>query len=497
MLSGSDLLATAQTGTGKTAGFVLPILDRLAIAPKEKGARRRIRALILTPTRELAAQVEQNIRSLGIYAGFVSTTIYGGMSMRAQIQMLQKGVDVLVATPGRLLDHVQQKTIDLGGVEIFVLDEADRMLDMGFAPDVRRIANLLSPERQTAMFSATFSAQTRALANATLRSPQLVEVGRTDRPVDLVTQQIYLTTPEQKSGLLRHLITHEKLEQVLVFTKTKHGADRLAIALERAGISADAIHGDKRQAQRQKALARFKQGSMQVLVATDVAARGIDISGLPSVINYDAPNTPEAYVHRIGRTGRAGTKGRAISLVTPAERGAFVAVERHMQCKIERKTAEGFVAHAPDMKERSAVGGRPADSEERSSRPASRPAHRGEAGERGKPAARRGREQARPGARTERPAREAPHLAAVATTRRHKPESQDTEALAKGPGGRGVRARHSENAEFRGERSPKRRVGNVFRGTEGSGAERSRAPVAAEGGKRQGFIQAIARFLGD
>jgi len=346
MLAGHDLLATAQTGTGKTASFVLPMLDRLAIAPREKGASRRIRALILTPTRELAAQVEQHIRTLGAYAGFVSATVYGGVSIRNQIQVLQRGVDILVATPGRLLDHVQQKTVDLRHVEIFVLDEADRMLDMGFAPDVRRISTLLSSERQTVMFSATFSRETRALANATLRSPKTVEIGRTDRPVDLVSQEIYLTPQEQKSALLRHLIVSQSLEQVLVFTKTKHGADRLAVQLDRAGIRTDSIHGDKRQAQRTRALNRFKQDALQVLVATDVAARGIDISALPAVINYDAPNTPEAYVHRIGRTGRAGVRGRAISLVTPAERGAYADVERHMQCKIERRTAEGFEAHA-------------------------------------------------------------------------------------------------------------------------------------------------------
>ena len=347
VLKGSDLLATAQTGTGKTAGFVLPILDRLGQTPRQKGAPRRIRALVLTPTRELAAQVEQHIKMLGAYANFASTTVYGGVSMRAQIQTLQRGVDILVATPGRLLDHVQQRTIDLRGVEIFVLDEADRMLDMGFMPDVRRIATLLAPERQTLMFSATFSAQTRQLAGATLNDPEVVDVARVNETADLVTQQMYMIPQEQKSALLRHLISTEDLQQVLVFTKTKHGADRLATALERAGISAEAIHGDKRQAQRARSLAEFKRGGLQALVATDVAARGIDISGLPSVVNYDMPNTPEAYVHRIGRTGRAGARGRAISLVTPAERGAMSAVERHVKIKIERRTPNGFQFHAP------------------------------------------------------------------------------------------------------------------------------------------------------
>ncbi len=348
MLQGADLLATAQTGTGKTAGFVLPILDRLAMAPRQKGATRRIRALILTPTRELAAQVEQHIRMLGAYAGFISTTIYGGVSMRGQMQALQRGVDIVVATPGRLLDHVQQRTIDLRGVEILVLDEGDRMLDMGFMPDVRRIVSLLAPERQTLMFSATFSPATRQLAGATLRNPQVVDVARVNETTNLVTQSVYMIAQEQKSALLRHLITTEDLQQVLVFTKTKHGADRLATALERAGISADAIHGDKRQAQRARTLQEFKRGGLQALVATDVAARGIDISGLPSVVNYDLPNNPEAYVHRIGRTGRAGAKGRAITLMTPAERGAMMAVERHLKYKIERCTPDNFRFQTPE-----------------------------------------------------------------------------------------------------------------------------------------------------
>ncbi|MFN0315632.1 MAG: DEAD/DEAH box helicase [Burkholderiales bacterium] len=348
VLKGQDLLATAQTGTGKTAGFVLPLLDRLAMAPRQKGAGRRIRALILTPTRELAVQVEQHIRMLGAYASFVSTTVYGGVSMRAQIQTLQRGVDILVATPGRLLDHVQQRTIDLRNVEIFVLDEADRMLDMGFMPDVRRIASLLSPERQTLMFSATFDAQTRALASATLRSPVTIDVAHANKTTDLVTQSVYMIAQEQKTALLKHLITTEDLQQVLVFTKTKHGADRLASALERAGITADAIHGDKRQAQRTRILQEFKRGGLQALVATDVAARGIDINGLPGVVNFDLPMTPENYVHRIGRTGRAGIKGQAISLVTPAERGAMMAVERHLKYKIERRTPSNFQFQAAD-----------------------------------------------------------------------------------------------------------------------------------------------------
>ena len=369
-------MATAQTGTGKTAGFVLPILDRLAVAPRQKGAGRRIRALILTPTRELAVQVEQHIRMLGAYASFVSTTVYGGVSMRAQIQTLQRGVDILVATPGRLLDHVQQRTIDLRNVEIFVLDEADRMLDMGFMPDVRRIASLLSPERQTLMFSATFCAQTRVLANATLRSPVTIDVAHVNQTTDLVTQSVYMIAQEQKSALLKHLITTEDLQQVLVFTKTKHGADRLASALERAGITADSIHGDKRQAQRTRTLQEFKRGGLQALVATDVAARGIDISGLPSVVNYDLPMTPEGYVHRIGRTGRAGIKGQAISLVTPSERGAILAVERHLKYKIERRTPSNFQFQASEGASKHAYAERPHTERPDRSRDEARSHHR-------------------------------------------------------------------------------------------------------------------------
>jgi ATP-dependent RNA helicase RhlE len=348
-LDGRDVLAGAQTGTGKTAGFALPILQRLSAAPASHPSQRRhVRALILTPTRELAAQVEESVRSYGTHLKLASTTVFGGVNINPQIQALRRGVDILVATPGRLLDHVQQRTVDLSRVEIFVLDEADRMLDMGFIRDIRRVLDQLPTRRQNMLFSATFSDEVRGLADSLLNKPTRVEVARNNTESDLVTQAVYLASRESKRDLLVHLLAEAGIGQALVFMRTKHGADRLTRQLQRDGVAAVPIHGDRSQAQRMRALADFKCGAARVLVATDVAARGLDIEDLPHVINYEMPNMPEDYVHRIGRTGRAGTPGEAISLVGPDEWGYLADIEKLIKKRIERREAAGFELSASE-----------------------------------------------------------------------------------------------------------------------------------------------------
>ncbi|HEY3600271.1 MAG TPA: DEAD/DEAH box helicase, partial [Paraburkholderia sp.] len=317
VLNGGDLLAGAQTGTGKTAGFTLPILQRLNSMPAVATAsgKRAVRALILTPTRELAAQVEESVRAYGKYLKLKSTVMFGGVGINPQIGALRSGVDIVVATPGRLLDHMQQKTIDLSRLEILVLDEADRMLDMGFIHDIKRVLAKLPPKRQNLLFSATFSDEIKTLADNLLNSPALIEVARRNTTAETVAQKIHPVDRDKKRELLTHLIKQHNWFQVLVFTRTKHGANRLAEQLEKDGISALAIHGNKSQSARTRALSEFKDATLQVLVATDIAARGIDIDQLPHVVNFDLPNVPEDYVHRIGRTGRAGATGEAVSLV--------------------------------------------------------------------------------------------------------------------------------------------------------------------------------------
>ncbi|MEW6354071.1 MAG: DEAD/DEAH box helicase, partial [Pseudomonadota bacterium] len=314
ILSGRDIMAGAQTGTGKTAGFTLPLLQRLhqAGAPS---AKRAVRALVLTPTRELAAQVADSVRAYGKYLPLKSTALFGGVNIKAQITALRAGVDIVVATPGRLLDHVNQKTVNLSKVEILVLDEADRMLDMGFINDIRKILALLPRERQNLLFSATFSDEIKQLADRLLNAPALIEVERRNSAAGRVTQTVHPVDRERKRELLAHLISSQNLQQVLVFTRTKHGADRLAGQLDKDGIETRALHGNKSQSQRSKALHDFKKGRARVLVATDIAARGIDIDQLPHVVNFELPHVAEDYVHRIGRTGRAGASGHAISLV--------------------------------------------------------------------------------------------------------------------------------------------------------------------------------------
>ena len=340
VLKGGDLLAAAQTGTGKTAGFTLPLLHRLGANQPLKN-KRPVRALILTPTRELAAQVGENVRAYSRYLPIRSTVIYGGVSIRPQIKTLQKGVDVLIATPGRLLDHVNQKTIDLSQIEILVLDEADRMLDMGFIRDIRKILALLPKQRQNLLFSATFSSGIKQLANSLLNKPSVVEVARQNTAAEGVSQSVHLVNKSQKRTLLAHLIKSNSWNQVLVFTRTKHGANRLADQLKKDGISSSAIHGNKSQGARTKALDDFKQGTVRVLVATDIAARGIDIEQLPQVVNFELPNVPEDYVHRIGRTGRAGCKGEAISLVSVEEQKLLKNIEKLLKSKLTRRAVTG------------------------------------------------------------------------------------------------------------------------------------------------------------
>ena len=338
VLARKDLLAAAQTGTGKTAGFTLPLLRLLS----EKSPSKGIRCLILVPTRELAAQVQESVRVYGKYKPLRSTTIFGGVNINPQIQELRRGVDIVVATPGRLLDHVQQKTIDLRAVEILVLDEADRMLDMGFIKDIRRIIGLLPRQRQNLMFSATFPEEIRRLAGSFMHQPVTVEVARRNTPAELVAQVQHPVDQARKRDLLAHLVKANDWHQVLVFTRTKHGANRLAKQLIASGIDADAIHGNKSQPQRTRVLKRFKDDELRVLVATDIAARGLDIEELPHVVNYDLPHVAEDYVHRIGRTGRAGSSGEAVSLVSHEDRPLMAAIERLMNRAVEQRTVPGF-----------------------------------------------------------------------------------------------------------------------------------------------------------
>ena len=343
ILVGRDVMAGAQTGTGKTAGFVLPLLQRLNANTNTKG-KRPVRALVLTPTRELAAQVDASIKTYGRHLSLKSTVVFGGVNIRPQIDKLRRGVDILVATPGRLLDHTGQKTVDLSKVEILVLDEADRMLDMGFIHDIRRVLALL-PEngsRQNLMFSATFPEEIKKLARSILKRPELIEVAQANITVDSIEQVVHLVDKRRKRELLSDLIGSRNWHQVLVFTRTKHGANRLARQLEQDGLSSAAIHSNKSQAARTRALASFKKGHVQVLVATDIAARGLDIDQLPHVVNYEMPSVPEDYVHRIGRTGRAGNHGQATSLVCVDEHKLLKDVERLLDRDIPKEIVDGY-----------------------------------------------------------------------------------------------------------------------------------------------------------
>ncbi|WP_456447882.1 ATP-dependent RNA helicase RhlE [Thiolapillus sp.] len=343
ILQGKDVMAGAQTGTGKTAGFTLPLLQRLSERPLPKG-KRPVRTLVLTPTRELAAQVGESVETYGRHLHLRSAVVFGGVKINPQIEKLRRGVDVLVATPGRLLDHVSQKTVDLSQVEILVLDEADRMLDMGFIHDIRKLLALLpdNSQRQNLLFSATFSREIKELAHRLLNQPELIEVAQRNTTAERIAQVVHPVDKRRKRELLSHLIGSRNWRQVLVFTRTKHGANRLAQQLEKDGLTAAAIHGNKSQGARTRALAGFKKGDVRVLVATDIAARGLDIDQLPHVVNFELPNVPEDYVHRIGRTGRAGNEGEAVSLVCVDEHKLLRDIERLLKKPVPSVVLEGY-----------------------------------------------------------------------------------------------------------------------------------------------------------
>lgn len=353
ILEGSDLLAGAQTGTGKTAGFVLPLLHHLLKSPSKS----IVRALILTPTRELASQVEESVRNLGKYTSLKSTVIFGGVSDKPQISNLRKGIDIVVATPGRLLDLINQKAIQLNQLEILVLDEADRMLDMGFIHDIRRIIKFLPKQRQTLLFSATFSEEIKKIAREFLHEPKIVQATNSNSAAEGISHIVHPVDKKRKGALLSFLIQSKGLKQVLVFARTKHGANRLSMQLTNDGIISSAIHGNKSQGARTKALDDFKSGKVQALVATDIAARGIDIEQLPHVINFELPQVPEDYVHRIGRTGRAGNKGEAISLVCIDEHKLLIDIEKLLKSKIPNQIIPGYEPD-PSIKAEPIINGR-------------------------------------------------------------------------------------------------------------------------------------------
>lgn len=357
ILEGGDLLAGSQTGTGKTASFTLPLLQNL-VKNQKNTSHSFVRALILTPTRELAAQIEESVKTYGKYLKLKSTLVFGGVNINPQIRLLRNGIDILVATPGRLLDLLGQKAIDLSHVEILVLDEADRMLSMGFIHDIQRILAVLPKKRQNLLFSATFSDEIKRLAKSLLNNPKIIQAAQMNTTATGISHTIHPVDSCRKRELLTHLIKSQDWKQVLVFTRTKHGANRLSKQLITDGIEAAAIHGNKSQGARTQALADFKQGNVRVLVATDIAARGLDIDQLPYVVNFDLPNVPEDYVHRIGRTGRAGNEGRAVSLVCIDEHKLLIDIERLLQKKIAKIIIQGF-SPDPTIKAEPIINGRP------------------------------------------------------------------------------------------------------------------------------------------
>ncbi|MCH8499749.1 MAG: DEAD/DEAH box helicase [Marinobacter sp.] len=373
VLSGQDVMAAAQTGTGKTAGFTLPLLQRLAEKPR---AGKGVRALILAPTRELAAQVADSVALYARYMPTSSAVVFGGVKINPQMMKLRGGVDVLIATPGRLLDLYQQGAVKFDALETLVLDEADRMLDMGFIRDIRKILALLPAKRQNLLFSATFSPDIRKLAEGLLNNPVLVEVATRNTTSENVRQSVYTVDQSKKSALLSELVTSQNWQQVLVFTRTKHGANRLTQKLEKDGITAAAIHGNKSQGARTRALSDFKKGEIRVLVATDIAARGLDIKQLPQVVNFELPNVPEDYVHRIGRTGRAGEQGHALSLVAHDENKLLTGIERLIKKQLPREVITGFepsaepVAKTPAPNRSARQGQRPGGRSTGNPRPA-------------------------------------------------------------------------------------------------------------------------------
>ena len=390
ILEGRDIMGCAQTGTGKTAGFTLPLLQLLAphASTSSSPARHPVRALVLVPTRELAAQVEESVRTYSKYLPLRAAVVYGGIDIKPQIKALHSGVEIVVATPGRLLDHLQQKSINLSQVGILVLDEADRMLDMGFMPDIERILAVLPPVRQNLLFSATFSNEIKRLAEQFMRNPTMIEVARRNAPAELVTHQVFEVAKLKKGALLAHLVRSRDMKQVLIFTRMKRDADRVARQLQKDGLPATAIHSDRSQNERTQALDEFKQGKSAILVATDIAARGLDIDSLPYVINYELPHTPEDYVHRIGRTGRAGSPGEAISLVSPEEMEFLGRIEKLLKREIPRLATPNFEGGTRDREtprersgarelgnERERGTRRPAREERDSNRPTARQHH--------------------------------------------------------------------------------------------------------------------------
>ena len=475
VLAGRDLLAAAQTGTGKTAGFTLPLLHMLAATHTHPHPPGRPRCLILTPTRELAAQVEESVQTYGRHLPLTSLVMFGGVNINPQIGALKKRVDILVATPGRLLDHVGQKTLDLSGVEILVLDEADRMLDMGFIRDIRKVLALLPKKRQNLLFSATFSDEIRQLTQGLLHDPATVEVAPRNTTAERVDQAVYLIGQKQKRELLAHLIKEKQWFQALVFTRTKHGANKLAEYLTKHDIGAAAIHGNKSQAARTRALAQFKDGSLPVLVATDIAARGLDIDQLPQVVNFELPNVPEDYVHRIGRTGRAGAAGHAISLVDNEEIKLLTAIERVIKRRIERAVAEDFVPSA---------GGEAAHDADHEREPLQRRGGRNGQGRNPAPArserAGSGRAPAQPGGRAPaRPRGEVDGNRAARAGEAREPNGN--RAPAARPEVDGNRAAPGRRVEIDGNRAPsgnRRPEGNAGRPA-GSAPQRRPQPRAA------------------
>jgi ATP-dependent RNA helicase RhlE len=488
VLSGGDLLAGAQTGTGKTAGFTLPILQRLTTTEARKPGA--IRTLVLTPTRELAAQVEESIREYGKYVDIKSMVIFGGVSINPQINQLKKRIDVLVATPGRLLDHVQQKTVDLSSVEILVLDEADRMLDMGFIRDIKKVLALLPKQRQNLLFSATFSEEIKTLADGLLNKPAMIEVARRNATTELVEQRVMLVEQRAKRHLLAHLIKEHAWFQVLVFTRTKHGANRLAEQLAKGGIPSLAIHGNKSQNARTRALAEFKSGELQVLVATDIAARGLDIVELPHVVNFELPNVPEDYVHRIGRTGRAGSSGEALSLVSPDEMKYLSDIEKLTKKQLTRITPPAFElppASADDSAREPRQPRQGARREGGRAENGGRAPGRGDGARRSQPARARA-----PQAEGETPRSDAPRAAAQPRTPRAdgaaRPERSRGNGNAGGPGSANPSNDRPRTASQPGARNGRRDSGNAGAGNAGNAPRRpstSQAPRAAGGGNRQ------------
>ncbi|WP_306392833.1 DEAD/DEAH box helicase [Telluria beijingensis] len=406
VLQGRDVMGAAQTGTGKTASFSLPILQLLmphanaSMSP----ARHPVRALVLVPTRELAVQVADNVKAYARHTPLRATVVFGGMDMKPQTEILRRGVEIVIATPGRLLDHIEQKNVSLGQVQMLVMDEADRMLDMGFLPDLQRIINLLPKQRQNLMFSATFSPEIKKLANTFLNNPLTIEVARSNATAEKVTQVVYKVDEEQKRDVVEHLIRSRDMKQVIIFSNTKIGASRLSSHLEKRGVKASAIHGDKTQQERMAALDAFKNGTVEVLVATDVAARGLDISDLPAVINYDLPYNAEDYVHRIGRTGRAGASGDALSVYSDKDERLLADIEKLIKQTITRGTLEGFVAPTARGREGGRdFGGREGGRDsgrDYASRDAERGPRRGDDAGRGAPS--RGPRSLGPGARREK-----------------------------------------------------------------------------------------------